>query len=230
MDSLQQTGVADNTLVLFISDNGGCAEELNRGSDKNADVGTVGSFTSYGLPWANASNTPFRLFKHWQHEGGISAPCIAYWPGRIQPNTWSDEPSHVVDVITTFIDVGGAKYPANHNGKALTPLVGRSLVGAFAGQHRQPVRPLYWEHEGNRAVRVGNWKLVARDRRPWELYDMSKDRSELHDLAGQNPQKAAELQTMWDAWSKKVGVIELKDPNRTRDLGNGKKKGKKAEE
>ena len=125
-------------------------------------------FTSYGLPWANASNTPFRLYKHWVHEGGISTPLIANWPGVIrQGGKLTNQMGHLVDIMATCVDVGGAKYPKTYKGREITPLEGRSLRPVFEGKQRAGHPHICWEHEGNRAVRQGDWKLV--NRRPRRL-------------------------------------------------------------
>ena len=131
---IRETGTEENTLVMFLADNGGCAEEVDRGK-KGVPAGLADSYLSYGLPWANASNTPFRLYKHWVHEGGISAPFIAYWPSVIrQHNKFTPQVGHLVDVMATCVDVAGAKYPATLNGKAIQPMEGRSLLPVFQGK------------------------------------------------------------------------------------------------
>lgn len=205
---LDQSGASDNTLVLFLADNGGCAEEINRGTP-GVDPGGRHSYLSYGLPWANASNTPFRLYKHWVHEGGISTPLIASWPGRIK-NTGSitHQPGHLIDVMATCVDVANARYPETFNGQPITPLEGKSLRPILEGRQRTPHALIGWEHEGNRAARQGKWKLVSRysGGNAWELYDMEADRTEMNNLAGRHPQKLAELSGLWDGWAARVGV------------------------
>ena len=205
---LDQTGASDNTLILFLADNGGCAEEINRGT---AGVGPGGadSYLSYGLPWANASNTPFRLYKHWVHEGGIATPLIAYWPGKIRnPGSITHQPGHLIDLMATCLDVGGANYPAAFNGQPITPMEGRSLRPILEGRQREPHEAIYWEHEGNRAVRQDKWKLVSRYEggNAWELYDLEADRTEMNNLAAGNAAKVKELSNLWDGWAARVGV------------------------
>jgi arylsulfatase len=205
---LDETGASENTLVLFLADNGGCAEEINRGK---AGVGPGGpeSYWSYGMPWANASNTPFRLYKHWVHEGGISTPLIAYWPGRIkEPGSITHQSGHLIDLMATCVDVGGARYPTTFNGQAITPLEGKSLGPVFEGRQREPHAALCWEHEGNRAARQGKWKLVSRFEtgNAWELYDMEADRTEMNNLAAADPARVKELSAVWGAWAARVGV------------------------
>jgi len=205
---LDETGAAGNTLVLFLADNGGCAEVIDRGKP-GVPPGGPDSYFSYGLPWANASNTPFRLYKHWVHEGGISTPLIASWPGRIkQPGTLTHQPGHLIDLLATCNDLGNARYPETFNGHAITPLEGRSLRPILEGRQRQPHPALYWEHEGNRAIHQGKWKLVSRYDigNAWELYDMEADRTEMNNLGNKNPAKFKELSNLWDAWAARVGV------------------------
>jgi arylsulfatase len=205
---LDQMGVTDNTLVLFLADNGGCAEVIDRGKP-GVDPGGADSYLSYGIPWANASNTPFRLFKHWVHEGGISTPLIASWPGKIKAEgSLTHQPGHLIDLMATCVDVAGARYPEAFNGHAITPMEGKSLRPIFEGRRREPHAALFWEHEGNRAIRQGKWKLVSQFRNAtgWELYDLDADRTEMNNLAARNPAKVIELSTLWDGWAARVGV------------------------
>jgi len=206
VEMLKKTGAFDNTLIIFLSDNGGCAEEINRGKP-GVPPGGVDSFMSYGLPWANASNTPFRLYKHWVHEGGICSPLIAHWPGRIKPGTITDQIGHVIDFMATCLDLAGAEYPRRFRDRDITPLEGKSLVPVFEGRQRQGHQAVFFEHEGNRAVRQGRWKLVARHNQPWELYDMATDRVELNDLADREPEKVKELAEMYRAWAQRCRVM-----------------------
>jgi len=207
--SLEKMGVAENTLVLFLSDNGGCHEgvakrRLNRPGTR---PGERGSFVAYQRPWANASNTPFRLFKHWIHEGGIATPCVVRWPARLQARgKLTHQVAHVTDIMATCIDAAGAAYPETYQGHAITPLVGKSLCPIFEGQTRTPHEALYWEHQGNRGVRQANLKLVATRQGDWELYDLEADRTELHNLAAQQSEKAKELLGLYDAWADRTGV------------------------
>lgn len=204
---VKELGQELNTLVLFLADNGGCAEKINRGQP-GVPAGGPDSFLSYGPPWANASNTPFRLYKHWVHEGGISTPLIAHWPGRIKnPGGLTHQPGHLVDIMATCLDAAGIPYPASYRGRPVTPLEGRSLAPVFQGNQRSPHPHLCWEHEGNRAVRQGDWKLVAQFRGPWELYDLAADRTETRDLARANPAKVQELDAVYHAWAQRCGVV-----------------------
>jgi arylsulfatase len=138
---------------------------------------------SYGLSWANASNTPFRRYKHWVHEGGIATPLIAYWPAVIKnAGSLTHQTGHIIDIMATCLDIAGIKYPKIFKGKELIPLEGKSLLPIFKGRSREGHEAIYWEHEGNRAVRQDKWKLVAAHKGPWELYDLEADRTELHSL------------------------------------------------
>ncbi len=207
---IRQLGIEQNTLVMFLADNGACAEEVDRGTP-GVPPGGPDSFMSYGLPWANASNTPFRLYKHWVHEGGISTPFIAYWPAVIrQRGTITHEVGHVVDLLATCLDVAGVEYPAEYNGHKITPTEGISLAPIFRTGTRKGHDVLYWEHEGNRAVRQGKWKLVSRFPDRWELYDIEADRTELNNVAQKHPEKVSELAGLYDAWAKRCGVMPWK--------------------
>jgi arylsulfatase len=204
---LKEVGVLENTLILFLADNGGCAEEIDRGKP-GVPPGPRESFLSYGLPWANASNTPFRLYKHWVHEGGISSPLIAHWPAVIKKGgALTHQPGHLIDLMATCVDVAGAEYPKTHKGKPITPLEGKSLAPIFRGETRPGHEALFWEHEGNRAVRQGKWKLVSRYPGAWELYDLEADRTELSNLAEKHPDKVKELAALYEAWAKRANVV-----------------------
>jgi arylsulfatase len=166
------------------------------------------TYIAYGRNWANVSNTPFREYKHWVHEGGISTPLIAHWPRGIQRRGEIEhQPGQVIDLMATCVDLAGASYPAEHRGNAILPMEGASLAPAFSGQTIKR-EALYWEHEGNRAIRIGRWKLVAKGPAgSWELYDMDVDRTELHDLAAEQPQRVADMTAKWEAWAKRVGAV-----------------------
>lgn len=203
---LKATGEYDNTLILFMADNGGTAESGPDG--RSGGTGPLGGPTSnifVGMEWATLSNTPFRLFKHHSHEGGIATPLIAHWPAGIaqaQRGSINRTPGHLVDIMATVIDATEARYPTQFNGKPIVPLQGVSLAPAFRGAAIARGKPIFIEHEGNRAVRDGRWKLVARFERPWELYNMDVDRSEMIDLAEVQPERVRRMAAQYDAWAK----------------------------
>jgi arylsulfatase A-like enzyme len=222
LDYLKQTGLDENTLLLFLSDNGGCAEGGRRGFDRGtqgAEIGTAESYSSYGLSWANASDTPFRRFKHDTHEGGIATPLIAVWPSKIRRRgELEHQPGHVVDLLPTILDVCGAAYPGSD--ADLLPSEGISLLPAFSGKAINRKAPLFWEHEGNRAIREGKWKLVCRHNQPWELYDLDADRTETKDLASRYPARAAALAKRWQQWADRVGVLPWDDVRKKQAAGS----------
>lgn len=206
--ALKERGTLDNTLIFFMSDNGGNAESGPDGKLNGANPGGAGSDVFCGQSWATLENTPFRRYKHFNHEGGISSPFIVHWPAGIAAkNEFRQQPAHLIDIMATCVDVSGAKYPADFNGNNIQPMEGRSLVPAF---DNKPIERdgIFWEHEGNAAVRVGDWKLVRAGRNStWELYNMKADRTELHDLAAQEPERAKELAAKWESWAKRANVI-----------------------
>jgi arylsulfatase A-like enzyme len=247
VQSLEETGQLENTLILYLQDNGACAEGVGRrGNTPRADrptlkamradelqrkihpdqtrdgypvltgtavmPGPADTYIAYGQGWANVSNTPFREYKHWVHEGGISTPLIAHWPrgiDRSRRNGLVHDPAHLIDIMATCVDVAGATYPKERNGQPITPLEGKSLVPTFSGRPLAE-RPLFWEHEGNRAVRVGEWKLVAKGANgPWELYRMSEDRTELKNLAGEQPERVKAMAALWQAYAERANVLPL---------------------
>jgi arylsulfatase len=246
---LKRQQAFDNTIVIYLQDNGGCAEGFGRGSNadkiKNTKYEPLGrdglqkkiwppmqtrdgravrtgpeampgpedTFVAYGAGWANVSNTPFRGFKHDGYEGGISTPFIVQWPEGIpteRRNSIVDDPSHLIDVMPTFIAAASASYPEKNSGETVQPMEGVSLLPALAGKPLQRQAPLGFEHHGNLALRDGRWKIVSafKNKRPakWELYDMGADRTELVDLSDKQPERKAELVAAWHAWAKRVGV------------------------
>ncbi len=193
----------------------------------------------YGQNWANVSNTPFREYKHWVHEGGISTPLIAHWPAGLSQQgpalrgtaqgPLNDSPAHLVDLMATALDLAGADYPAKRDsGESLIPVEGISLAPALHGDALDRVKPIYWEHEGNRAVRDGKWKLVAKGvNGPWELYDMEKDRTEMHNLATEQPDITEKMARQYETWAKERGVVAFGSWNKDKpEKGTGKGKGK----
>jgi arylsulfatase len=170
--------------------------------------GAGDTYIAYGEGWANVSNTPFREYKHWVHEGGISTPLIAHWPAGIRRRgELEHQPGHLIDLAATCMQVSGAEYPQEYDGHAIQSLEGRSLTPAFASQ-RIEREAIYWEHEGNRAIRVGDWKLVAKGPAgAWELYDIAADRTELMNLAAEQPERVRQMVAQWEAWAKRTGTI-----------------------
>ncbi len=193
--------------------------------------GGADTYIGYGRGWANVSNTPFREYKHWQHEGGISTPLIAHWPKGItgkQANQLVTSPAHLIDIMATCVDLAGAKYPPEFKGQKLTPLEGISLTPTFAGKSLQRTQPIFFEHEGNRAVRDGQWKLVAKGPAgDWELYDMTADRTETKNLISQEPARAKQMIQQWETWAKRAMVLPWNSEpayGERADKGAGKKK------
>jgi arylsulfatase len=209
---LESLRVADNTLLLFLSDNGGCP--FQRTKTPEIPPGPAESYWTYHKGWAQVSNTPFRLYKQNQHEGGIATPLIAHWPGVIRPGSVTDQPGHLIDVMATFLDVTRTQYPDTHNGQKLRPLRGKSLLPIFKGQRREPHTEMFFEFGRYKAFRAGKWKIAWRTG-PWELYDMEADRTELNNLAEKMPDKVRELAARHDAWLKKLGG-STKKPRRRR--------------
>ena len=243
--SLKKNKELDNTLIVFMQDNGGCQENVGRRGDFQRPVaasmrkipldeirldvipkqnrvgiptltgpgimpGPEDTYIAYGLNWANVSNTPFREYKHFVHEGGISTPLIAHWPDGIKRRGKLDhQPGHLIDIMATCVDVSGAGYPTKIEDNKIKPLEGASLKPAFSGKSLDRKQPLFWEHEGNRAIRDGDWKLVAKENKPWELYDLKTDRSETHNLAVEKPELAKELAAKWDAYAARANVLPL---------------------
>ena len=179
---------------------------------KGVMAGGPDTYIGYGEAWAAVSNTPFREYKHWTHEGGISTPLIIHWPAAIPPERRGQlepTPSHLIDLMPTCLAAAGASYPDSHEGQILKPLEGISLLPVLKGLPAPRPNPLFWEHEGNRAVRSGPWKLVAKESQPWELYDISRDRSEQHNLASSHPEKVRELSASWDSYAARCDVLPL---------------------
>ena len=247
--SLRETGQLENTLILYLQDNGGCAEGYGRRKnaakpamkraakpslppmaadafqDRMAPTqtrdgypvrqgygvmpGAADTYIAYGRDWANVSNTPFRMYKHWVHEGGIATPLIAHWPAGINSaGTIRHEVGHLVDIMATAIELSGATYPSKLRDTETLPPEGVSLASVFAGNDRPTRAPIYFEHEGNRAVRDGKWKLCAKSPRgKWELYDMQKDRVEANNVAATFPEITKRLVTQWEVWAERCHVI-----------------------
>jgi len=204
---LKERGELDNTLILFMSDNGGNAEGGPKGTFEGTTPGDAKSNVFCGESWAYLQNTPFRKYKHFNHEGGISSPLIVHWPAEVKAHgELRHQPGHLIDILPTCLEAAGAKFPSERHGMAIAPLEGQSLVAAFADQPI-PRDALYWEHEGNAAIRVGDRKLVrAGQKGKWELYDLKADRTEMKDLAAENPDEVKTLAAKWDAWADRAQV------------------------
>ncbi len=202
---LEEEGLDENTLVVFLSDNGGCRASFNK--TPKAKIGTADSNAAYGA-WYNVSNTPYRKAKSQVHEGGIITPMIARWPKGIgNPNRYSTEVVHVMDLMPTCLKLAGAKYPNSYNGNELDPIDGINVDSLFTSdESKLDDRTLFWEHEGNRAVRRGDWKLVSLHKGDWELYNLQSDPCELNDLSKDNPQLAEELHRLYENWAEEHGV------------------------
>jgi arylsulfatase len=211
--ALEPGGQLENTMVLFCSDNGACAEWDPYGFDVSSGprnilhtgaeldrMGQAGTYHSYGSAWANLSNTPWRLYKHYMHEGGISTPSFVHWPaGMKSGGRFSHQPWHFIDVLPTLARLAGAQAPPGIAGEDMSALLG-------GGRARRG--PIYWEHEGSRAVRDGKWKITAvHPRGEWELYDIEADRSELHNLASKHPRRVREMAVAWDRWARANQVV-----------------------
>lgn len=231
VSALEETGQLDNTLIAFLSDNGASAEVLPQfdieafrsrreqvprttrdgrpmkiGNTPDVWPGAEDAYASYGRAWANLSNTPFRLYKRWVHEGGIATPLIVHWPnGMLAGGAVVRAPAQLVDVLPTILEATGAEYPTDFNGRQISPLAGMSLLPELRGEGSLP-RTLFWEHVGNAAIRMGRWKLVREFGAPWELYDLEEDRCELSDVAHEHPDKVHVLSQRWWQWADSIGV------------------------
>ncbi len=254
INELKKQSRLDNTLIFFLQDNGGCAEEQGRkkkqkqkdpdkvlrkpmGPDeiqhnskpqytrdgrpvrrgRGVMPGPADTYLGYGQPWANASDTPFRKYKHYIHEGGISTPLIAHWPAGIKTkNKFRNQVSHIIDIMPTCVEVAKAKYPSEYKGEKIKPAEGISLLPVFSNKTLGP-RILCWEHHGNRGIRDGKWKLSAIGREgKWELYDIEADRSETNNLAREQPERVKKLDAKWQEWAKRTNVIPWPEKKKKR--------------
>lgn len=202
LDQLRVMGALENTVVFFLSDNGADATVMVRGEghDPGAPAGSWRSFLCLGPGWASASNTPFRWHKIWTHEGGIATPLIVHWPQGIKARgQFRRDPGHVVDFVPTLLDLAGARITNSWNGATAPPLPGKSLALAFRKDGTVKRDFIFFHHEGNRALRMGDWKLVSACEQgdQWELYHLGKDRSEMHDLSAQQPERARRMESRW---------------------------------
>jgi arylsulfatase A-like enzyme len=201
LEQLKAMGAIENTVIFFLSDNGATAEQIVRGDghDRNAPAGSAASYFCMGPGWSTAANTPFRLHKAWVHEGGISTPLIVHWPAGLKTRgELRANPGHLIDLLPTILDLAGGEPPATFAGQALPPFPGKSLVPAFSRDNAVQHEYFWWNHKGTRAIRVGDWKLVADNESPWEFYDLRTDRSESRNLVKQEPELARQLETEWN--------------------------------
>jgi arylsulfatase len=216
VSTLEESGELENTMIMFMSDNGGCHETLGERIDKDlkefASIaktippGDKGSYTTYGKEWANASNTPFRLYKKYTYEGGISTPFIVHYPKLINQSKIVHQTAHLIDIMPTILDLCEATYPEKFNGFDIQPSEGKSLMPILTSKEWTDHEYLFWEHEGSRAVRHGKWKLVSGPDSKWELYNMETDRSELHNLLTLFPDTVSQLKMKYESWASRVGV------------------------
>ncbi|MCG8310638.1 MAG: arylsulfatase [Cytophagales bacterium] len=216
VDHLKSQNIIDNTLIIFLNDNGACAEFNELGSGPTEQLETKDGYVlSYGRAWANASNTPYREYKHWVHEGGIGTPFIVHWPDAIPAENNGkliSEYGFLPDIMATFIDAADTHYPDEYQGNQIVPASGKSLLPLFKGEDiRIHTEPIFWEHEGNKAVRLGKYKLVSKWSKvaetKWELYDMETDRTEMHDLSAELPEKVKEMAEMYSDWATENHVL-----------------------
>ncbi len=210
MKKLEEKGKTNNTLVMFLSDNGASPEGGTFGFDKfrnGLPPGGKNSYMSYGLAWANVSNTPYRKYKAWMHEGGILTPFIAHWPVKIkQKGEVISQLASILDIMPTFCEIAQINYPDTFNGTYTNSLKGKSLLPIFEGQNREPTDFYCWSHYGNKAVRKGNWKLVSDETGQWHLFNMEYDPTELNDLSEAMPEKVSELKEIYKKWATNVGA------------------------
>ena len=239
VDYLKEKGILDNTLILFMSDNGACPFERTQG--RYLKPWDPKSHWTYDASWAHLGNTPFRLFKQNQHEGGVSSPLIVHWPAglKTQPGAVTDQPGHLIDIMATVMDAGGATYPGQIGARTMDPLKGASLLPIFRGETRAPHDSLYFHFGNDRAWREGPWKLVSAKLGRWELYNMDEDRTEFHDLAAQQPARVEAMQAKWFEFARDVDRLDpaklkpvngaLTPLNFRRDTKTGGVQGKKGD-
>ncbi|MGN0188852.1 MAG: sulfatase-like hydrolase/transferase, partial [Candidatus Cryptobacteroides sp.] len=210
---LKKTGKIDNTLIFFMSDNGACAEphnELGGGKQKDINNPAVSGHPSYGKAWAQVSNTPFRKYKQRAYEGGISTPLIVSWKAVLgdKAGKWCTTPAYLPDFMPTILKAAGAEYPSEFNGNTIQPMVGKDFMPAIKGKKKYLHDYMYWEHQGNRAVRWKDWKAVwDQEGKVWELYDIGHDRTECDNIAEDHKKILAKLTAKWDKWAEKTNVL-----------------------
>lgn len=226
VEGLRKRDLLDNTLILFMSDNGGNAESGVRGRLEGDHPGDAQSTVYVGQCWATLNNTPFVRYKHFTDEGGIATPLIAHWPREIPASRngkFEPQPGHVIDILPTCLDVAGAQYPKEFNNNSITPAEGVSLRPAFTGKPLHRSNPIFWEHEENRAVLDGDWKLVSVAHQPWRLYNVVADRTEQIELSSKEPERAKALTAKWDAYAARANVLPLGGWKAADASGNGRR-------
>ena len=215
LSQLRQMNAIENTLILFLSDNGASAEIMVRsdGHDPAAPMGSAATHLCLGPGWSTVSNTPFRRHKTWVHEGGISTPLIVNWPAKISARgEFRRRAGHVIDIVPTILELAGVPLPEPNADTSAPELPGHSLIPSFSNDTSTPHKSLWWLHEGNRAVQMGNWKLVAAKNQPWELYDLTTDRAEQQNLADVNPDVLETLQTEWNRLTNEFTELAQRNP------------------
>ena len=207
LQALEDTDSLDNTVLMFLSDNGGCSAGWNKTPE--AEIGTRECNAAYGA-WYNVSNTPYRQSKSRVHEGGIITPLIVHWPNGIsEPGKMVKRPAHIMDIMPTCLELAGTTYPNTFESRSIDPIDGQSIlpwVTSKKTEEHSKKRLLFWEHEGNRSVRKGDWKLVALRKKKWELYDLSQDPFETNNLAAEHPAIVSELSEAFKKWAAEHGV------------------------
>ena len=208
LDTLHETGHDKDTLILFLSDNGGCAEEPGGRNPAERNPGPVDDYVAVGPAWGWAQNAPFRRYKSWLHEGGITTPMIAWWPEHVPAGAINRSPAHIIDVLPTLVELAGTKYPQEFAGNQILPVDGLSMVPLLHGKARKGHAQLAWYWARNRALRQGDWKIVwdKLTEDAWELYNLANDRCEVHNLADQYPDRVAAMSKAWFAWAQHVGL------------------------
>ena len=202
LDHLRETGELENTLIMFASDNGASAETVRIGS---GPIGSMTRWASLGEDWANVGNTPFRYYKNYSYQGGVCTPFIAWWPGVIEPGTITDRMSHFIDIMPTLVDITEATYPQRRDGEKVVPMQGRSLLPVLRGKETRRGGPLFWEWSNGQAVYHDGWKLVKEgNKAPWQVFHLSEDRTETHNLADKRPQLVESLEGVWETWWKET--------------------------
>jgi arylsulfatase len=209
LELLNKERALENTIILFLSDNGACheyASTVRRFHEADGPLGSRDSYRAYHTSWAHVSNTPFRMYKHWVHEGGIASPLIVSFPSRIEGHRVDHSLLHIMDIVSTILELAGGSYPENQD---LIPLEGKSFLPLIEGEVLTWDRgPLFWEHEGNRAARDGGWKIVSTYEDPeWKLYHVEEDRLELHEMSHSHPEIRDALIRQYESWAERTGVL-----------------------